>query len=63
MDYCRFKLKAEAEQFLMKLLKNGEGITDPKVELREYYNPLTGKAGGARNFGWTADHLLLLMLY
>ena len=46
----------------MKLLKNGEGITDPDEELREYYNPITGEAGGARNFGWTAAHLLLMMI-
>ncbi len=52
----------EAEQLLMKLLKNGQGITDPKQELREYYNPVTGAAGGARNFAWTAAHLLLIMM-
>jgi putative isomerase len=54
--------QAEARQLLMKLLENGQGITDPKQELREYYNPLTGAAGGARNFGWTASHLLMMML-
>ena len=32
----------------MKILKNGQGITDPSAELREYYNPLTGEAGGGR---------------
>jgi hypothetical protein len=25
---------------LLKLLKNGQGIIDPAVKLREYYNPL-----------------------
>jgi putative isomerase len=54
--------KKEAEYLLMKVLENGQGITDPHEELREYYNPLTGEAGGARNFGWTAAHLLLIML-
>lgn len=47
---------------LKKMLKNAQGITDPEVELREHYNPLTGEASGARNFGWTASHLLQLML-
>lgn len=44
------------------MLKNAQGITEPESELREHYNPLTGEAGGARNFGWTASHLLQLML-
>ena len=55
--------KKEANYLLQKLLKNGEGITDPGEELREYYNPITGEAGGARNFGWTAAHLLLMMIH
>jgi putative isomerase len=54
--------KEEAELLLMKLLKNGQGITDPNAEMREYYNPITGEAGGARNFAWTSAHLLLIML-
>lgn len=58
----KYGYKKEADYLLKKMLKNAEGISDPQFELREYYNPLTGKAGGARNFGWTSSHLLLLML-
>jgi putative isomerase len=54
--------KKEAEALLLKLLKNGKDIVDPAVGLREYYNPLTGEPGGALNFGWTASHILMLML-
>jgi putative isomerase len=33
------------------------GNTEP---LSEYYNPHTGVGLGARNFGWTAAHALLM---
>lgn len=62
MGLLKYGYKKEAIYLLKKMLKNAQGITEPEVELREYYNPLTGEAGGARNFGWTASHLLQLML-
>lgn len=62
MGLLKYGYKEEAVALLKKMLKNAQGITDPEVELREHYNPLTGEASGARNFGWTASHLLQLML-
>lgn len=62
MGLLKYGYKEEAVTLLKKMLKNAQGITDPEVELREHYNPLTGEASGARNFGWTASHLLQLML-
>lgn len=62
MGLLNYGYKKEAEYLLKKLLENGQGITEPNTELREYYNPLTGVAGGARNFGWTSAHLLMMML-
>lgn len=53
---------AEASSLLLKLLKNGEGITDAKINLRENYDPITGKGLGAEMFGWTSAHLLLMMI-
>jgi len=58
----QYGYKPEAEALLLKLLKNGQGITDPNAELMEHYDPLTGAGGGAKDFGWTAAHLLMLML-
>jgi glucosidase len=52
----------EATILLLKLLKNGEGISDPKVNLRENYDPVTGKGLCAEMFGWTSAHLLLMMI-
>lgn len=63
MGLLRYGYRKEAIYMLKKLLNNAQGLTDPEEELREYYNPLTGEAGGARNFGWTASHLLQIMLY
>lgn len=62
MGLLRYGYRKEAVSLLKKVLKNAQGITEPESELREHYNPLTGEAGGARNFGWTASHLLQLML-
>ena len=58
----QYGYKPHAEALLLKLLKNGQGITDPNAELMEHYDPLTGAGGGAKDFGWTAAHLLMLML-
>lgn len=62
MGLLNYGYRDEAVALLKKVLQNGQGITDPEGELREHYNPVTGEAGGARNFGWTASHLLQLML-
>ncbi|MEI6197150.1 MAG: trehalase family glycosidase, partial [Verrucomicrobiota bacterium] len=62
MGLIQYGYQREADALLLKLLKNGQGITDPSVELREHYDPLTGEAGGAKTFGWSAAHLLMMML-
>ncbi|WP_127132562.1 MGH1-like glycoside hydrolase domain-containing protein [Pseudoflavitalea rhizosphaerae] len=49
-----------AAQLVYKLLKNGEGILSD-APICENYHPLTGKGLNAKNFSWSAAHLLLLL--
>ncbi|QEC45275.1 MGH1-like glycoside hydrolase domain-containing protein [Pseudobacter ginsenosidimutans] len=49
-----------ASQLVNKLLKNGEGILSD-APICENYHPLTGKGLNAKNFSWSAAHLLLLL--
>lgn len=62
MGLLNYGYKDEAVFLLKKMLNNITSISEPEAELRECYNPLTGEGEGARNFGWTASHLLQLML-
>jgi putative isomerase len=57
----RYGYKAEADALFEKLMKNSEDLlTDGAI--RENYDPLTGKGLGAYHFGWSASHLLLLLM-
>lgn len=57
----RYGYKKEADAMFEKLMKNSEGLlTDGAI--RENYDPLTGKGLGAYHFGWSASHLLLLLM-
>jgi putative isomerase len=49
-----------AAQSVNKLLKNGEGLLT-NAPICENYHPLTGKGLNAKNFSWSAAHLLLLL--
>jgi putative isomerase len=49
-----------ASQLVNKLLQNGEGILSD-APICENYHPLTGKGLNAKNFSWSAAHLLLLL--
>ncbi|MCX6230712.1 MAG: trehalase family glycosidase [Bacteroidetes bacterium] len=53
----------EAEALLLKLLENGKNIVNAnEASLNEYYNSKTGEGLGTQYFGWTAAHMLLLMI-
>jgi len=51
----------EALQLTDKILNNPEGLLVKGSPLRENYDPITGKGLSAKNFSWTAAHVLLLM--
>jgi putative isomerase len=50
----------EADDFLNKLLQNAEGLSG-QSPIRENYHPSSGKGLNARNFSWSAAHLLMLI--
>ncbi|MNT96499.1 Glucosidase YgjK precursor [compost metagenome] len=50
----------EADVFLNKLLQNAEGLSG-QSPIRENYHPISGKGLNARNFSWSAAHLLMLI--
>ena len=58
----KYGYKEEAYTLLRKLIMNTPELSDPNKELRENYNPFTGEGTHVSNFGWTASHLLMLML-
>ena len=48
------------QQLKNKLLHNAEGIFDD-LPIRENYHPSTGKGLNAKNFSWSAAHLLMIL--
>jgi putative isomerase len=57
----RYGYKKEADAMFEKLMKNSEGLLT-NGDIRENYDPLTGQGLGAHHFGWSAAHLLLLLM-
>ena len=56
----RYGFHQEATVLLQKLWQHADGLfTDSPIH--ENYHPLTGKGLNARNFSWSAAHLLLLL--
>jgi len=49
----------DAQQLLIKTIKNAEGMYEAGGPLRENYNPETGTGLGATNFSWSAAMLYL----
>ncbi len=63
MGLKKYGYDEDADNLLIKLLHNSQYMTSvSEGSLREYYNSKTGEGLGAENFGWTAAHLLMMML-
>ncbi len=52
----------EAQQATIQILKGAEGILDKGAPIRENYHPLTGEGLHAKNFSWSAAHIIMLLL-
>ena len=48
------------QQLKTKLIKNTEGLLND-LSIRENYHPLTGEGLNAKNFSWSAAHLLMIL--
>jgi len=56
----RYGYHKEAGDFLNALLQNAEGLKE-EGPICENYHPVSGKGLNARNFSWSAAHLLMLL--
>ncbi|WP_316817120.1 MGH1-like glycoside hydrolase domain-containing protein [Pedobacter nyackensis] len=56
----KYGFHKEAGSFLNELLQNAEGL-EGAGPICENYHPLSGKGLNARNFSWSAAHLLMLL--
>ncbi len=54
--------KKEAQKATMRLVRNSEGIIEKGEPIRENYHPQTGKGMDAKNFSWSAAHIILLLI-
>ncbi len=52
----------EADKATVQILKGAEGLLDKGMSIRENYHPLTGKGGNAKNFSWSAAHIIMMLL-
>ena len=46
---------------LEKLLTHAKGLLEKQMPIRENYNPKDGTGLGAKDFSWSAAHLLMLL--
>ena len=51
----------DANKATIQILKGGEGILGKGKAIRENYHPLTGQGLNARNFSWSAAHIIMLL--
>ncbi|MBC9796257.1 MGH1-like glycoside hydrolase domain-containing protein [Sinomicrobium weinanense] len=51
----------EADKATTQLIKGAEGLLERGVPIRENYHPLTGKGLYAKNFSWSAAHIIMML--
>ncbi|WP_420602260.1 MGH1-like glycoside hydrolase domain-containing protein [Flagellimonas sp.] len=52
----------EADRATVQILKGAEGLLDKGKSIRENYHPITGKGLYAKNFSWSAAHIIMLLM-
>ncbi len=53
---------SEADRATKAILAGAEGLLEKGMSIRENYHPLTGKGGHAKNFSWSAAHIIMMLL-
>ncbi len=56
-----YNFHEEANNATIQILKGAEGILEKGKSIRENYHPLTGQGLHARNFSWSAAHIITLL--
>ena len=57
-----YAYNVEARKATARLIRNSEGLIKKGAPIRENYHPHTGKGMDAKNFSWTAAHIILLLI-
>lgn len=52
----------DADRATVQILKGAEGLLKKGQPIRENYHPLTGKGLHAKNFSWSAAHVIMLLV-
>ncbi|SIQ36062.1 MGH1-like glycoside hydrolase domain-containing protein [Maribacter ulvicola] len=52
---------AEADLATEQIIEGAEGLLDDGKAIRENYHPITGEGREARNFSWSAAHIIMLL--
>ncbi|WP_411029286.1 MGH1-like glycoside hydrolase domain-containing protein [Spongiimicrobium sp. 3-5] len=69
LDQAYFGVKAlrnygfdqEADKATVQILQGAEGLMEQGKSIRENYHPITGKGLYAKNFSWSAAHIIMLL--
>ena len=51
----------DANKATIQIIKGAEGVMTPGIPIRENYHPITGKGLHAKNFSWSAAHIIMLL--
>ena len=52
----------EADKATLQILEGAEGVLEKGKSIRENYHPITGKGLNAKNFSWSAAHIIMLLM-
>ncbi len=52
----------EADRATIQILEGADGLLGKGKSIRENYHPLTGEGGHAKNFSWSAAHIIMLIM-
>ncbi len=56
-----YGFNSEADQATIKIIEGAEGVLGKGHSIRENYHPITGEGLNAKNFSWSAAHLIMLL--
>lgn len=52
----------EADKAVMDILNGAQGVLSPGLPIHENYHPITGEGLNAKNFSWSAAHIIMMLL-
>jgi len=57
-----YGFNTEADKATTQILKGPEGLLEKGTSIRENYHPITGEGLHAKNFSWSAAHIIMLLM-